>query len=89
MIRENVIDLVLGDDLVIDIEVVNSTDPCKPGTPVNITGATLQFTAKLASDLPNDDTTAILQTDVTSHTDATNGKSLIMISNDFTTGLTL
>lgn len=56
----------------------------RDGEPVDLTGATVFFTAKPA--LTNDagDTTAVIKTEVTDHTDPTEGETVIPLSSTLT-----
>ena len=47
---------------------------------VDLTGATVYFTAKTAFDNSTDDSTAVISKDVTSHTDPTNGVTVISLA---------
>ncbi len=69
------IEIIRGDTSSIDFVLTDG------GTPVDITGATVFFTAKPA--LTNDvsDNTAVISVEVTSHTDPTNGKTTIPLSS--------
>ena len=63
---------------------VNITDA--NGAPVDLTGATVYFTAKTAeSDTDADDNNAAIAKDVTIHTDPTEGETLIVLDADDTT----
>lgn len=57
-----------------DIEVQISQD----GTPVNITGYTVFFTAK--KNLSDADNSAAIKKDITSHSDPTNGKTIVSLA---------
>lgn len=56
------------------------------GDPVDLTGATIYFTAKaVESDIITDDASAVIEKDVTVHTDPTEGESLVTLSAADTT----
>jgi hypothetical protein len=57
------------------------------GTPIDLTGATIWFTMKPA--ITDDDTNAVIQKQVTSHTDAVNGETEIVLTNADTQNLVL
>lgn len=47
---------------------------------VDLTGATVYFTVKEEFDEDADDSTALIQKDITSHTDATGGETAVVLS---------
>lgn len=57
------------------------------GSPIDITGATIWFTMKPA--ISDDDTNAIIQKQVTTHTDAVNGITEVVLTNADTQNLSL
>lgn len=69
------ITLIRGDSYSISFELTEE------GSPVDLTGSTVFFTAKPA--LTNDvsDNTAVISVEVTSHSDPTNGKTSIPLSS--------
>jgi hypothetical protein len=69
------IDIIRGDTSSIQFEFSEG------GTPTDLTGATVYFTAKPA--LVNDvaDSSAVIEVEVTSHTDPTAGKTLIPLTS--------
>lgn len=70
-----------GNTLPIDLTITDAT-----GTPVDLTGATVYFTAKTAeSDTDATDTNASIKKDVTDHTDPTAGETTILLDADDTT----
>jgi hypothetical protein len=72
------ITLIRGDTSSIDFEFTSS------GSAIDLTGATVFFTAK--PDLTNDttDSTAVISVEVTSHTDPENGQTIIPLTDDDT-----
>jgi hypothetical protein len=50
------------------------------GTPLDITGYTIFFTVKTLANADNPDTSAIIQKDITTHTHADAGESLIELT---------
>ena len=67
-----------GTDSTIDITFTEN------GLPFNITGYTILFTVKKQCDLAKDDTFALISKDVTTHTDPTQGKSQLILTNEDT-----
>lgn len=47
---------------------------------IDLTGATIYFTVKQASDETSDDSTALIKKDITSHTNPTNGTTLVQLT---------
>lgn len=70
--------IIRGDTRSIVVTVKNSA-----GSTVDITGGSVFFTAN-ATEAPTDDTEAVIQKDVTSHSDAANGESTILLTADNT-----
>lgn len=54
------------------------------GSPLNLTGATVFLTVKVKQDASVADASAVLKKDVTTHTDATAGKTNVAISKSDT-----
>lgn len=52
----------------------------KDGNPINLTGATVFFTAKATVDSDNTDTSALIKKDVTSHAAPTEGMTLLQLT---------
>ena len=65
-----------------DTKKLNLTFKKKDGSPWDITGATIWFTIK--KDPNDDDDKALLQVSVSTHTDPTNGKTVLTLSKDDT-----
>ena len=57
---------------------LNFTD--KDGNPIDLTGATVYFTVKSAYDTDNTDSTALIQKNITSHTNPTAGQTVLNLS---------
>lgn len=74
-------DVIRGDSHTINLTITNA------GTAVNLTGYTVFFTVN-ASESPSDDTGAAIQKTVTSHSDPTNGKTVITLAPADTSSLT-
>ena len=55
-----------------------------PGTPIDLTGATVFFTVKQIPDDLADDELAIVKKDITDHTDPTHGKTAIVLGPEDT-----
>lgn len=68
------ITVIRGDDI-----TLNATFKDENGTAINITGYTIFFTVK-DNYTSTDDTSALISKTVTSHSDPTNGKTLITLS---------
>ena len=66
--------IVKGDDVLLEVTLVDSD-----GDPINLTDATVFFTAKRSFDDSDDD--AVIKKDVNNHTDAENGVTTIHITN--------
>jgi len=69
------INLIRGDSSSIAFEL--TTD----GVPTSLVGSTVSFTVKPTLADEATDATAVIQVDVTSHTDPTNGKTVIPLSS--------
>ena len=74
-------------DRPIDFEIIQGDDSAiqvtfkdEDGVAINITGYTVYFTVKKKPDADEDDSTAVLKKEVTSHTDPTNGITNIEIA---------
>lgn len=74
-------------DRPIDFEIIQGDDHAiqvtfkdEDGVAINITGYTVYFTVKKKPDADEDDSTAVLKKEVTSHTDPTNGITNIEIA---------
>lgn len=76
----NNLQIIRGDDVSISVTFTDSN-----GDPVDITGATVFFTAK--SDIHDADADAVISKEVTSHDDAANGQTTISIADTDTDGL--
>lgn len=50
------------------------------GIPYDLTGKTIMFTVKYQDDVLDNDTTAIIQKNITSHSDPTNGTTVITLT---------
>lgn len=66
-----------GDTKIYDIVITDDT-----GNPIDITGSTIWFTLK--SDPTSDDTNAEIQKVITTHIDAPNGKTQVVLSKNDT-----
>ncbi len=78
------ITLIRGDTSSIDFQLTDNN------TPVDLTGATVFFTAKPALTNDTTDSTAVIEVEVTTHTDPINGKTVIPLSStdtDITPGI--
>lgn len=74
-------------DRPIDFEIIQGDDHAiqvtfkdEDGVAINITGYTVYFTVKKKPDADEDDSTAVLKKEVSSHTDPTNGITNIEIA---------
>lgn len=75
------IEIKRGTTLPIDVNITDAN-----GDPIDLTGATVYFTAKTAeSDVSLDDSTAAIKKDVTVHTDPAQGETKITLDADDTT----
>jgi hypothetical protein len=68
------IDIIRGDSSSIDFTLTDN------GSPVDLTGATVFFTAKPALSNDVSDNTAVISVEVTDHSDPTNGATVIPLS---------
>lgn len=81
MAKNQDIEIKRGNTLPITVNITDAN-----GAPVDLTGATVYFTAKSAeSDTDADDTNAKIKKDVTVHSDPTAGETLIVLDADDTT----
>ena len=63
-----------------DTKTITVTLKDNEGDPVDITGDTIYFTIKTSIDDVVDDSTALVKKDITTHSDPTNGVSVIQLS---------
>lgn len=70
--------IIKGTDATLNVNFTEDNEP------VNITGYTLFFTIKKECDINKDDTYALIKKDITEHTDAEQGKSQIILTNEDT-----
>ena len=75
------IKLVRGDDKLLELQF------SRDDVPIDITGWTVFFTMKLATDKDLTDASAILKKNITSHTDPTNGITQLSIDHEETAPL--
>lgn len=75
-------------DAIVDFELIQGDDESltvtftdENGAVINITGYTVFFTIKKKPDDDADDSEASLKKTVTSHSDPTNGKTIILLTN--------
>lgn len=78
----NSINIIRGDDVSITIKFTDSD-----GNPIDLTGATVYFTAK--NNLSDADNDAVLSADITSHSNPTNGETVLTFADTDTDGLTV
>ena|ERR1035437_294321 len=71
--------LIRGDSASIDFELTDA------GSPVDLTGSTVFFTAKPSIDADASDAAAVISVEVSSHTDPTAGKTSIPLTAADTT----
>lgn len=67
-----------------DTETIAVTFRDENSALINITGYTVFFTVKRKQDISKDDSVAVIQKDVTSHTDPVNGATEIVLSSSDT-----
>ena len=73
--------IIRGDTASIEVQITQD------GTPINITGYTVFFTAK--KNLSDSDASAAIKKDITSHSDPVNGKTLVSLAPADTSSLAI